>query len=104
MHNRFKIILLNQASHPIGVYHLSTGGINSSVVDVRIILSIALKTLATGIIILHNHPSSNLKPSDSDIRITEKLKEACSIMDIRLIDHLIICKDDYFSFADNGLI
>jgi len=99
-----KVILLNKANKVLGIFDLSKGGICSSIIDVKIVLSITLKTLASGIIIVHNHPSGNLSPSKADIDITEKLKSACKIMEIILLDHLIISKEDYFSFADDGLL
>lgn len=99
-----KILLLNRSNKVLGIYDLSKGGISSSIIDIKIILSIALKTLTSGIIIVHNHPSGNLSPSKADIDITEKLKSACKIMDIMLLDHLILSKEDYFSFADKGLL
>lgn len=99
-----KILLLNKSNKVLGVYDLSKGGISSSIIDVKIVLSIALKTLSSGIIIVHNHPSGNLSPSKADIDITEKLKSACNLMDIRVFDHLIISKDNYYSFADDGLL
>lgn len=99
-----KILLLNKSNKVLGVYDLSKGGMSSSIIDVKIVLSIALKTLASGIIIVHNHPSGNLSPSKADIDITEKLKSACNLMDITVFDHLIISKDNYYSFADDGLL
>ena len=99
-----KILLLNMSNKVLGIYSLAKGGLTSCIVDVRIILSIALKTLATGIILFHNHPSGNLKPSKADLDITKKLKNSCDLLDISLLDHLIITKDNYFSFADEGLI
>lgn len=104
MYEEVKILLLNRANNVLGIYALSKGGLSSSVVDIRIILSIALKALASSIILIHNHPSGNLKPSKSDIDITKKLKSACELLDIVLLDHLIVTKGDYFSFADDGLI
>lgn len=104
MYEEVKILLLNRANKVLGIYALSKGGLSSSVVDIRIILSIALKALASSIILIHNHPSGNLKPSKSDLDITKKLKSACELLDIVLIDHLIVTKGDYFSFADDGLI
>ena len=104
MQEEVKVILLNRTNKVLGIYSLAKGGITACVVDVRIILSVALKTLATGIIMVHNHPSGNLKPSQDDLNITKKLKEACNILDIALLDHLIITKDDYFRFADEGLL
>lgn len=99
-----KILLLNKSNKALGVYDLSKGGMSSSIIDVKIVLSIALKSLASGIIIVHNHPSGNLSPSKADIDITKKLKSACNLMDITVLDHLIISKDNYYSFADDGLL
>lgn len=104
MQEEVKLLLLNRSNKVLGVYCLAKGGISGCIVDVRIILSVALKSLATGIILIHNHPSGNLKPSLDDIEITNKLKECCKLLDIMLLDHLIITKDDYFSFADEGLL
>ena len=104
MHEEVKILLLNRSNKVLGVYPLAKGGLNSCEVDIRIILSVALKTLSTGIILIHNHPSGNTKPSKADIAITERLKSACDIMNIVLLDHLIITKSDYYSFADEGLL
>ena len=104
MQEEVKILLLNRSNKVLGIYTLAKGGLNSCEVDIRIILSVALKTLSTGIILIHNHPSGNTKPSKADISITEKLKSACVIMNIMLLDHLIITKSDYYSFADEGLL
>ncbi len=104
MFEEVKILLLNKSNKVLGVYDLSKGGMSSSIIDIKIVLSIALKTLASGIIIAHNHPSGNLSPSKADIDITEKLKSACNLMDITVLDHLIISKDNYYSFADDGLL
>ncbi|AZA87553.1 DNA repair protein [Chryseobacterium shandongense] len=99
-----KILLLNKSNKVLGVYDLSKGGMSSSIIDVKIVLSIALKSLASGIIIVHNHPSGNLSPSKADIDITKKLQSACNLMDIKILDHLIISKDNYYSFTDDGLL
>ncbi len=99
-----KVIFLNDALMVLGFYSLSKGGISSSIVDIRLILSVALKAIATGIILVHNHPTGNLKPSKADLDITKKLKSACDVMGINLLDHLIISKESYFSFADEGLL
>jgi hypothetical protein len=82
MQEEVKILLLNRNNKVLGIYSLAKGGLTSCVVDVRIILSIALKTLATGIILVHNHPSGNLKPSKADLDITKKLKQSCDLLDI----------------------
>lgn len=97
-----KIILLNRSNIVLGIYELSKGGITGSVVDVKIILGVALKCGASSIIMVHNHPSGKLVASEADKIITKKLKQACELIDINLLDHLIISKDGYYSFADNG--
>jgi len=97
-----KIILVNRANFVIGIHDLSKGGISGTVVDIRIILSIALKCNASGIILIHNHPSGNLTPSEADKIITRKLKNACELIDQTLIDHLIISKYDFYSFKEDG--
>ena len=98
------VIYLNQKNVPIGWRKISQGGISSSIVDVRLVLVPALNCLASGFIICHNHPSGNLNPSREDKHITEKLKEAGKLLDIQMMDHLIITEDNYFSFADDGMI
>lgn len=97
-----KVILLNRANFVLGVYNLSRGGVSGTVVDVRIILSVALKCNATSIILVHNHPSGNLTPSDADRQITRKLKQSCELLNLNLLDHLIISKENYYSFSDSG--
>lgn len=98
----FYAMYLNQSNNVIGYHHISTGGITGTMVDVRMIIKGALDCLAIGIILVHNHPSGNLKPSNADDKITRKIKEACSLMDIRLLDHLILTEDSYYSYADEG--
>ncbi len=99
-----KLILLNNANRVLGVYDVSKGGTNSSVIDVKLLLAVILKTAASSIILVHNHPSGNLTPSDADIKITKKLKEACRLMDINLLDHLVISNNGFYSLADNGCV
>ena len=98
----FFILLLNRANKVIGYHKLSEGGICGTVVDVRLVFATALKSLATGIIITHNHPSGNKKPSEQDHAITKQIVQAGKLLDIQLLDHIIITDDDYYSFADNG--
>ena len=102
----FVVMYLNNAGFVIGVYKVSTGGITGTAADPRLILATALKVAATSMIISHNHPSSNMKPSTADISLTKKLKEAGLFMDIRLIDHIIISSEHgrYYSFMDEGMI
>lgn len=99
-----KIILVNRGNFVIGIHDLSKGGISGTVVDIRIILSIALKCNASGIILIHNHPSGNLTPSEADREITRKLKKACELIDQNLLDHLIISKDNFYSFSNSGIL
>ena len=101
----FVILYLNQENRIIAVYSISKGGITGTVADVRLILGTALKLVAVGLIIAHNHPSGNINPSNSDNELTQKIKEASKLMDIKLLDHFIITpiEGKYFSFADEGL-
>ena len=102
---QFVVLYLNQANAVIGLYKASKGGITATVVDIRIILSIGLKLLATSMIIAHNHPSGNLKPSTADQDLTLKLKEAAKFMDIKLLDHFIVVgSGKWFSFAEEGIL
>ena len=99
-----KMIFLNRANKVLGIYELSKGGTSGSVVDVKIVLSVALKCHSTSIVLIHNHPSENLKPSQADTAITKKLKKACKYVDLTLLDHLIISKNGFYSFNDDGLL
>ncbi len=84
---------------------MSSGGITGTLVDLRILFAVALKTLATSIIVCHNHPSGNLKPSHSDVILTNKIKKASELLDIKLLDHIIITpSQEYFSFSDDGIL
>ena len=101
----FKILLMNRSNSVLGILEISKGGISGTVTDVRVVFQAAIKGNASGIICAHNHPSGNLNPSESDTRLTSKLKEAGNLMDIQLLDHLILSTEgDYYSFADNGLL
>lgn len=100
----FWAVFLNQSNKVIHISQLTQGGISQSIVDVRIVFKTALDHFSTGIIVAHNHPSGNLKPSKEDIDITQKIKEAGKLMNIQLLDHLIITQNSYFSFADEGLL
>ncbi|MDP4209463.1 MAG: DNA repair protein RadC [Bacteroidota bacterium] len=103
-HEEFWIILLNRSNKIIEKLRVSQGGISGTVTDVRLIMKTGLEKLASALILCHNHPSGNTKPSDADISITQKIKEAGTIMDITLLDHIIITDGCYYSFADNGLL
>jgi DNA repair protein RadC len=104
LHEEFWILFLNRSNRVINRMKLSQGGISGTVTDVRMVMKKAIEYLASGIIVCHNHPSGNLNPSESDSKITQKIKEAGNLLDIQLLDHLIISDKDYYSFADNGLI
>ena len=99
-----KIVLLNRANIVLGLYEMSKGGTSGTVVDIKIILGIALKCNASSIVITHNHPSGTLEPSEPDKSITKKLKEACRILDLNLLDHLIVTGQGYYSFSDNLIL
>src|SRR5664280_1666496 len=100
----FKLLLMNRSNSVLGILPVSKGGISGTVTDIRLIYQAAIIANASGLICCHNHPSSSLNPSESDTKITKKIKEAGSIMDIQLLDHLIITAEDYYSFADSGLL
>jgi DNA repair protein RadC len=101
---QFKVVLLNRANHVLGIIDISSGGITGTVADPRLVFVAALKANAVGIIISHNHPSSNPKPSRADEDLTKKIKSAGQFLDISLLDHIIICSEEYYSFADEGLL
>ncbi|MES2622059.1 MAG: DNA repair protein RadC [Bacteroidota bacterium] len=103
-HEEFYVLYLNKSNKVITHKHISRGGIAGTVADTKIILKHAIELLATSIIAVHNHPSGNLKPSQADIDLTKKLKEAGKLIDASLLDHLIIGDKNYYSFADNGLL
>ena len=105
LHESFKVLLLNNSNKVKGIYQLSTGGITGTIVDLRILFALALKTLSVAIILAHNHPSSKLQPSESDKQLTDKIVKAAKLLDIKVLDHVILTPDkQYFSFADNGLL
>lgn len=96
------IILLNTKQNTIGYAKISQGGVNMCGVDVKLICKYAIESLASGVILVHNHPSGNHKPSDLDNDLTKKTRDALEILGIKLLDHLIITSEDYYSYADNG--
>ncbi len=104
LREEFYILLLNRANRVLGWNRIAQGGISCTAVDVRLIFSIALKCAASSIILSHNHPSGNLKPSQADIDITRKIVKAGQLLDIQVLDHVIMTNESYFSFADEGLI
>lgn len=100
----FKVLLLNRANRVLGLVNVSSGGVCGTVADPKIIYVAALKANACALIISHNHPSGNVKPSRADEELTQKIKTAGSFLDIKLLDHLVITEENYFSFADEGLL
>lgn len=103
-HEEFWIIYVNNSNKVIQKNQLSKGGITGTLVDVRLVLKNALEVGATGLILAHNHPSGTLKPSEADKQITNKLKVAAESLDIKVLDHLIITENAYFSFADDAIL
>ena len=100
----FYILFLNRSNKIIGFFQLSSGGISGTVADPKLAFSIALKCIASSIILVHNHPSGNAKPSECDISLTRKFKEGGKLLDIAVLDHLIITEEGFYSFADEGMM
>ncbi len=101
----FKIVLMNNGNKVKGIYQVSQGGITGTLVDLRILFAVALKSLSVALILAHNHPSGLMKPSQADIQLTEKIKRAAGFFDVRLLDHLILAPNGvFYSFADNGFL
>lgn len=98
------LVLMNRGNKILGISKISAGGVSSTVFDVRMMLQVALKANASGLILAHNHPSGNLHPSENDKLITRKAKEACKMLDFQLLDHVILTPESKYSFADEGLI
>lgn len=103
-HEEFWILFLNNSNKVLSKYQLSKGGMTGTLVDVRLILKLALEAGAISLILVHNHPSGTLKPSEADKTITKKISTASQTLDIKVLDHLIITEKAYFSFADNDLL
>ena len=104
LHEEFWIITLSRSNQVIKTIQISAGGVAGTVADPKIIFKHALEQLASGIILVHNHPSGNLKPSQEDINLTKKIKEGGRILDIPILDHLIISDNGYYSFADESML
>ena len=100
----FKVLFLNQANQVLGYTLISGGGITETTADVRLIFQAALLTNSVALILTHNHPSGNLKPSPEDIRLTKQVREASNFMRIKILDHIIISDTGYYSFADEGML
>lgn len=100
----FMIICLNRANRALGWALISRGGMSGTVADPKVIFQVALKTAASSIIIGHNHPSGNLMPSESDVRLTQKLLKAGLTLDLPVLDHIILTRKGHFSFSDEGIL
>ncbi|WP_336516843.1 RadC family protein [Pollutibacter soli] len=103
-HEIFAVVFLNRGNRIIDIEIVSSGGLTGTVADPRIILKKALEEEAVSIILCHNHPSGNLKPSRADEELTYRIRDAAKLLDIRLLDHVIVSSEGWFSFADDGLI
>jgi len=103
-HEEFWVLILNRANRVIKKHQISQGGVVGTVADPKIIYKSALDSLASGIILAHNHPSGNLTPSQADIDLTKKLREAGKMLEIQVLDHIIVAGQKYFSFADEGML
>jgi DNA repair protein RadC len=100
----FMVLCLNRANKVLGWAKVSQGGLSGTVADPKLIFQIALKSNACSIILAHNHPSGNLTPSEADIHLTRKLREAGLMLDLPVLDHLIVSSEGFYSFADEGLL
>ena len=104
LREEFKMLLLNQAHRALGIVSISSGGVSSTTVDPKLVFSTALVANASSLIVAHNHPSGNLIPSESDIKMTNKLNSGGMLLDISVLDHLILTSDGYCSMKDEGYI
>lgn len=101
---QFKVLFLNRANAVLSVYNVSSGGITGTVADPRLIFAAALRLNAVSLVLAHNHPSGSLKPSRQDEELTMKIKEAGKFLDIKVLDHIILTEESYYSFADEGVL
>lgn len=106
LQEQFVVLYLNRSNHILGLYRLATGGVSGVISDPKLILGVAIKLAACGLILGHNHPSGSLKPSKADEETTYKIREGAKLFDIKLLDHLILAPDGetYYSFGDEGLV
>lgn len=103
-HEEFWAIYLNQAANVMQISNIGKGGLTATTVDIRLIMKIAIEHSSTAIILCHNHPSGDVRPSQADIKLTQQIKEAAELFSIRILDHLIVHKDNYYSFFAEGLL
>jgi len=102
VYESFFLLLLNRSNHTIGYAKISQGGIAGTVVDPIIIAKYAIDTLSTAVILAHNHPSGNTTPSKADIDMTDRIKKCLILFDVKVLDHIILTEEGFYSFADNG--
>lgn len=100
----FKVLFLNQANQILGYTLISEGGLTETIADIRLIFQAALLTNSVALILAHNHPSGNLKPSPEDIRLTKQVRDASNFIRIKILDHIILSDTEYYSFADEGML
>ena len=96
--------MVDRSNNIVGHAFISSGGVNDTIVDIRLVMFYAINSLCSGVICTHNHPSGKRSPSQSDIKLTGKIKSALELVGIKLLDHVIICDDKHYSFADEGLL
>lgn len=99
---KFLVLLLNRNNKVFGVHTLSKGGVSGTIVDTKVLFALVLKSGATGMVLSHNHPSANHSPSSADIQLTKRIKQGAELLDITLIDHIIVSRFGFYSFADEG--
>lgn len=100
---QFKVLLLNRANKVLGIFEVSSGSSTGTVADPKLIFAAAIKANAAGVILTHNHPSGNLKPSQSDIDLTQQIRRGGMVLEIQILDHIIVTAEGFFSFDDQGL-
>ena len=103
LQEEFKILLLNRSNEILGIHTLSKGGMTGTLVDTRLLFAVVIKSAACSFIMAHNHPSGNLNPSEPDKRLFRKISQAAEFLDIQVLDNLIISKEGYYSFTDEGI-
>ena len=101
---QFKVLLISRANKVLGIFDVSSGSSTATIADPKLIFAAAIKANSCSLIIAHNHPSGNLKPSEADIKLTNKLKEGGKLLELAVLDHIIVTNEGYFSFADEGLL
>jgi len=104
IYESFFLLLLNRANNTIGYAKISQGGTAGTIVDSKIVAKYAVDSLASAVILAHNHPSGNTKPSPADIQITKKLRDGLKLLDIEVLDHIILTEESFYSFADEGMM